>query len=241
MGRFYVKMIRRALFIGAFLAPISGNVASAAIITIDATALTNIYSQPSFGNRPISVHVLASATIFDASLLNLNSDAKVATLFNLGPDSLASKIIDAYFVDSITFCGGGPIANVIGCGSQPGNDLAVVSSFAATDTLNRVLGHEIGHNLGLGHIGADCSATGNLMNPCINSSILTSAQVTTIFLNGLGLVKGNAESGFFIEVRPILVSAAVPELSTWFMMIIGFGMVGLVVRRRHLQASAKAS
>ena len=72
-------------------------------------------------------------------------------MFAAGPDNAASKIVDAFFVDSISSCGG-PGVNIVGCANQPGHNLVVKSSYAATDTNEIDLGHELGHNLGLAHV-----------------------------------------------------------------------------------------
>ncbi len=204
-----------------------GLAASAAVITISAGPLDAIYSQAGFGTNSISIFILPSATVKSSTgtdLLNLGTNAEIETLFGLGPDNAASLIVDAFFVDSITSCG--LIGDFVGCSSQPGHDLVVQSAFAKTDTKELDLGHELGHNLGLMHV----FATPNLMNPNLNgSTLLTAAQIATILASPL--VQNNTAIGNFIDIRPILVTT-VPELGTWAMMLIGFAMTAIVLRRR---------
>lgn len=213
---FSIGVLRRALLIGAVLTTFGGNAASAATITISNTALTAIYSQPAFDTKPITIVVLPSVTINNGSLLNLDTDAKVDQLFALAPDDAASKIVDAFFVDAIGSCSG-PGLNIVGCADRPGHTLVVESAYASTDALNIDLGHELGHNLGLPHLG-DLLAVGNLMNPVLNSTVLTVAQVTAIFLSEL--VQKNDAGGYFINVRPILVTPGP---------IVGAGLPGMAL------------
>jgi hypothetical protein len=219
----------RTLLVAAIALSGAGVAASAAVITIDAAKLTAIYSQASFGADKIAVVVLPSETIDAPSLLNLTTDVKVDQLFALGPDNAQSRIVDAFFVNSIGSCGGFG-DGIIGCANQPGHDLVVDSSYAQTDANEADLGHELGHNLGLGHVAGFDS---NLMNSILGGSmLLTAGQVATILASPLV----QQDTGRFIDVRPILIGGSVPELGTWAMMVIGFGMTGLVLRRRRHRA-----
>jgi len=209
-----------------------GLAASAAVITISAGPLDAIYSQAGFGTNSISIFILASATVKSPTgtdLRNLDSNAKIDTLFGLGPDNGASLIVDAFFVDTIDSCG--TAGDFVGCASQPGHDLVVQSAFAQTDAKEFDLGHELGHNLGLKHVD---NAIPNLMNPNLNgSSLLDAAQIATILASPL--VQNDIDIGNFIDIRPILVTT-VPELGTWAMMLIGFALTGIVLRRRAVAA-----
>ena len=203
-----VVMVRfsRILWRGLFLLCISAlpiASASAATISIDGAKLTSIYSQASFGNTPITINILSSATIYDANLLNLTSDTDVSTLFGLGPDNAASRIVDAFFVDSIGACGG-PGSSIVGCADRPGHDLVVNSSYAATDTNEVDLGHELGHNFGLMHVaGIDT----DLMNPALyGSTYLSPTQAAVVLASNL--VQTAQDGSLFVNIRPILVSAS---------------------------------
>lgn len=197
----FSRTLRRGLFllcISAF--PIAS--ASAATITIDGAKLTSIYSQASFGNTPITINVLSAATIYNSNLLNLTSDTDVSTLFNLGPDDAASRIVDAFFVDSIGACGG-PGSSIVGCADRPGHDLVVNSSYASTDTNEVDLGHELGHNLGLMHVAGIDS---DLMNPALyGSTYLSAAQASVVLYSHL--VQTANDGSLFVNIRPVLVSA----------------------------------
>lgn len=198
----------RALRSGALLAllaiasPLFIASASAATITIDGAKLSAIYSQSSFTTSPITVNVLQSAAIYDASLLNLSTNQAVSELFSLGPDDYASKIVDAFFVDSIGACGG-TSSSIVGCANRPGHDLVVKSSYAATDTNETALGHELGHNLGLMHV----EGMADLMNPVLQgSTYLDAAQASAVLQSPL--VQTAADGSLYIDIRPILVSGS---------------------------------
>jgi hypothetical protein len=219
-----------ALLVGLIVALLSDNVASAAVITISAGPIETIYSQTNTsGIGSVTVNILPSATIFNSTYLNLTSDAMIDQLFLLGPDNDASKIIDAFFVDNISFCGKAS-PDIVGCANRPGHDLVVKSSYAATDTKELDLSHEIGHNLGLPHV-TSC-ANCNLMNPVLGSTVLTDAQFASILTSPLFQPDPNADNGYFMDIRPILVAPTVPLPPAWIMMIGGLGVVGFLRLRR---------
>ncbi len=52
---------------------------------------------------------------------------------------------------------------------------------------------------------------------------------------------GSVRTSFYADtIRSYIAAAAVPEPSTWLMMLAGFGMVGMVLRRRPVAATATA-
>lgn len=204
----------------------SGFVASTAQAGFISTPdLDPIFSQSVFGSTPIAVHWLAAApSIVDASLASINSGDDLIRLAGNSPDAL--PIVNAFFVDSINYCGG-PGNNIVGCSFQSSNVIAVDSSFAAGVTGDIDIAHELGHSLGLEHV----SGTGNLMNPFLNSTLLTSTQATQI-LSATYLVQTDAGGGLFIDIRPIAVlAAAVPEPATYGMLMAGLLIVTAAVRR----------
>jgi hypothetical protein len=237
IGRGWHRNIARWI-LPAILIVLAPATAWSGFITTQSAAVNAIYAQVSFGTMPIQIRFNPGQTIVAPDLLNIDTDAKFTTLVGLGA---ASPIVDAFYVDSITFCGG-PGVNIVGCGPQPGHTLAVDSAFAASiavldgSTNGAIdISHELGHNLGLAHIG-DSMSTGNLMNPVLNSNVLTAAQVTTI--RGSGLVQTDpVTGGFFITIQPIaIVATAAPEPSS--LALIGAGLVIFaVMRRRQLRAT----
>jgi hypothetical protein len=67
-------------------------------------------------------------------------------------------------------------------------------------------------------------------------------------VSGNAALGANETAGFdavvmddFIYSEPINATGAVPELSTWAMMILGFGCVGLITYRRTSRAARVAA
>jgi len=202
----------------------------AAIVSLKEPEMDAIFGQASFGANPIDVRYLPTITLVDASLLNIDTSSKLFSLFG---QFNSSTIHYAYFVDTISWCGG-PIPGAVGCASVPGNDFVVTSSFAASANGAELLAHELAHNLSLPHDGAPNND--NLMDPSINSNTtLTMAQASTI------LSRPSVQtdvSGRFIQIQPVLVVATlVPEPST---MLLSLALIGLVVcsGRRELRGAS---
>lgn len=70
-----------------------------------------------------------------------------------------------HVVDLINWCGGSG-SNIIGCGSTPGNGIALVR-LSGADIEGKLWVHEFGHNTGLFHNGA---TTGYMMSPVLSAS-----------------------------------------------------------------------
>lgn len=217
-----MDVARLAVFLIAL--PLGAITAQAGSITTP--SLNDIYGQAAFGTTtPITINWLApGTTIVSSALATIDSDAEVTTLFGMAPD--ASPVVNAFFVDAINFCGSA-LSNIVGCANQPGNVLMVDSTFAAGAQGAIDLAHELGHNLNLAHVGTETS-TGNLMNPVLNSSILTTEQVTAILASSL---VQTGTSGRFIDIRPIAVVSAVPEPETHLLLMAGL-LVVIAARRR---------
>lgn len=164
-----------------------------------------------------------ASEIIAPSLLNITSNAEVSQLFNLHIGAL--NIVNFYFIDTISACGGTINAGIVGCGELPGNDFVVESSFASGRFGGELLAHELGHNLGLAHL------TGSfLMNPSLNNNTtLTTGEVSTIRTSSLVQTDGQ---GFWIDINPVLIvakaSTPVPEPSTLVLLLLS---VGFLVRK----------
>ena len=222
------------------IAPLS----QAAYVTINEAGMDAVYSQVSFGNTPVDIRIGATTTIVNAGLLDIDTPAKLNSLF--GSHVGAQDVVNFYFVDTISECGGFNV-NIIGCGETPGNDFVVESVWAANTTIPsggnitygvNLLAHELGHNLGLQHRNGT-----DLMNPFINGfQDLNAAEVATILASPL--VHKDANGNRFITINPVLIVARainnVPEPSTLVLMLSGLAIVGVRARKSKAQAQAQA-
>lgn len=189
----------------------------ATIVTTNEAVMDQIYSQTSFGTQPIDIRFNATQVIDDASLLHIDSQGKLDHLFML--DASTDKQLSVFFVDGITFCAGSSHL-VIGCGQIGGKDFAVDASFAAGALGGDLLSHELGHNLGLPHIGADAP---NLMNAILTGNrTLTAEQVAEIMTSPWVQFDGTQR---FVAITPFSV---VPEPGT--NVAIACGVVLLLTR-----------
>ena len=101
---------------------IAAGTASAGFISTP--SLNAIYGQAAFGLKPITVNWLTpGASIISPRLATINDDIEVRDLFALAPS--ASPVVNVFFVDAIGFCGGLFSSGIVGCSSQPGNNLMV--------------------------------------------------------------------------------------------------------------------
>ncbi|NOY29424.1 MAG: hypothetical protein GXP28_04375 [Planctomycetes bacterium] len=115
---------------GALLAIVTGPASSwAAFITTQESELDSIFSQPSFGATPVDIRFLPTITYVDANLLNINTQSK---FYDLVGQFDSSPVHNAYYVDTIDWCGGpGTNTGIVGCAFTPGNDFVVESNFSA--------------------------------------------------------------------------------------------------------------
>ena len=200
--------------------------AQAAFITIDEPGLDAIYSQASFGANTVDIRIGAPTQLVAPNLLDITTDVEIGLLFGMHVGAL--NVVNFYFVDSISSCG---IINpaIVGCGETPGNDFVVESVFANSANNAELMGHELGHNLNLGHR----NGASTLMNPSINNGVdLNAAEVATI-LNS-PLVQSDA-NGLFIQINPVLIvaqAAGVPVPATALLMLVG--LLAMRSRRRTL-------
>jgi hypothetical protein len=194
--------------------------AKAGFITTNELTLDNIFSQTSFGNMPIDIRIGAASELIFPHLLDISSDAEVIELFNMHVGD--QNIVNFYFIDTISACGGTINTRYVGCGEFPGNDFIVESSFAASSSGSELLAHELGHNLGLPHLSGRY-----LMNPSLNGNTTITQEEVNIIHNS-SLVQTNGRD-FWININPVLIVAAastpVPEPSTLMLILLSAGLL----------------
>ncbi len=206
----------------------------AAFVSTKEAEMDAIFGQASFGATPIDIRYLPTITHVDPNLLNINTSAKLSSLFSLTPPPLAHNV---YFVDTVDWCSTF-LTGIVGCGNQPGNDFVVESVYASGASGAELLAHELAHNLALGHVGNNGSKD-NLMNPVVGypsppaTTTLTVAQANTILSRPT--VQTDINNGsLYIEIQPVLIVASlVPEPSSLALTLGIFGMSALGFRRRR--------
>ncbi|MBL4823197.1 MAG: PEP-CTERM sorting domain-containing protein [Colwellia sp.] len=214
-----MKIIKTLILAASLLiAPLS----QAGLITTQEAALDSIFSQTSFGSIPIDIRIGAATELVFPSLLDISSNTEITQLFGMHVG--LSNIVNFYFVDTISACGGTINSGIVGCGELPGNDFVVESSFAAGAYGGELLAHELGHNLGLGHLNGNY-----LMNPYLNNyTEITAAEVTIVRNSPLVQTDGLL---YWIDINPVLIVALastptpVPEPSILVLFLIAFGLM----------------
>jgi hypothetical protein len=111
-----------------------------------------------------------------------------------------------------------------GCGAA-----GCTAGFSANATNARApLAFRVGSAPGAAAAGQTFSAVGGAAYVTQTAFFTASSAATTLSFFD---ISGNGNSGIFLDDVSV---QAVPELATWAMMIIGFGMVGSVIRRRRV-------
>tara|TARA_R110000803_G_scaffold34838_8_gene75836 strand:+ start:37159 stop:37827 length:669 start_codon:yes stop_codon:yes gene_type:complete len=196
--------------------------AQAGFITTNETELDAIFSQISFASKPIDIRIGTATELVLPNLVDITTDAEVNELFSMHVGLV--NVVNFYFIDTISACGGFLITGIVGCGETPGNNFVVESSYAAGSSGGELLAHELAHNLGLNH------QSGNyLMNESLNGhTTLTTLEVDRI--HSSSLVQTNGQE-YWININPVLIVASastplpVPEPSTLMLFLLSFGFI----------------
>lgn len=208
--------------------------AKAAFVTTQEAGMDQVYSQSSFGNSPIDIRFGAQQIVAAPDLLDISSNAEINLVFNLRNGlGTPNNVVNFYYVDTISACGSTVSAGIVGCGEVNGNDFVVESSFAAGSQGAELLAHELGHNLGLPHR----EDAGALMAATLNNGTDLNAAEVAIIRNAF--VVQEDQDGFFIDVQPVLIVAAidaVPLPATAFMLIGGLAVLAAAGKRRRASA-----
>jgi len=197
-GRRDASRLHRTVIATACLAAgFASGAAHAGYISRPEAALDRIFSQSSFGTQRIDVRFNAGQTLASAALANADSRSDISALFSR---ATSATTVYAFYVDAVNWCGS-YAAGIIGCGEMPGNAIVIESNWAASPTYGAALiAHEMGHNLGLGHV-----ASSNLMNGMLGgSTALTASQVSRILASGLVQLRDGVRT---LSITPIAVTS----------------------------------
>jgi hypothetical protein len=169
----------------------------------------------------ITVNWLGWQTVNSSS--RLNEDA-FNDLGNLAPNN----IVDLWFVNDLTDCGGPVSGTLFGCGTSGGwfALTKAVFDYSAVGRLD-TLAHELGHVLGLGHSDFGAGSSDNLMTA--GSSRDIPQLLGDINPDGLKLDKLTADQ--VDQARNSAYLNAVPEPNT--MALVGLAGALLALARRQ--------
>jgi hypothetical protein len=207
-GRLIIPVLAVLLF---------STIGNAASVAIDPAGINAIFSQPSFGDTPISIRFNPAIEIVAPDLLVIDNLTELQALYALAPDP--APTVDAFFVDQLDACGFVE-ANVNGafngCAQLPGRFM--VEDFNAAELYPATLmGHELGHNLNLGHMPLGLMSFFLPHEP----PDLFADQVATILQSPL--VQTDPTTGErFIQITPIAIVGA-PEPSTLLLLSAALG------------------
>ena len=204
---------------------------------MDTIFMQNSFSNASPGTGPIDIRFMPVVSIGAPALLTIDTQAKLNQLFAL-PGAAASPTVNMFFVDTLDFCSSFSTI-LVGCANTPGHKMVLESGFAAGNNGDSLGGHELGHNLGLDHVGSNQ----NLMFDTINSNnTLTTAQVDDIFFakppNPPPPTFSPLQfdvSGAYVDILPIFITA-VPLPGALPLVLSAVVFLGATGRRRRIVA-----
>jgi hypothetical protein len=202
------------LIIAALAILLSSAIGQAASVTIDEAGINAIFSQASFGDTPISIRFNPIRQIVAPDLLVINDLTELQALYALAPDPAPTVV--AFFVDQLNACGtveANTDGHYNGCAQLPGRFL-VVDFHAAEVYPSTLVAHELGHNLGLGHMPLGLMS---FLLPHTPPDLFED-QVATILQSPL--VQTDAAGQRFIQITPIAIIDA-PEPSTEMLAALG--------------------
>jgi len=204
-----------------FAAPVAGRLAVAALailllspiaeaahVVIDEVEMNALFSQPSFGNTPISIRFNPARQITAPELLVVDNLAELKALYDLATDP--APTVTAFFVDQLNVCGAAELdvnGTWHGCAQLPGH--LFVENFPSAQLEPAILmGHELGHTLNLEHEFASASNLMSVFFP--HGPDLMEEQVAKILASPL--VQTDPSGQRFIRITPIAIVS--PEPST---------------------------
>lgn len=212
--------------------------AQAAVITLNEDKMDEIFAQGNdyFFDGGIDIRFLNPITIFNSDLLSVDN-ADEWNLLKSSYDALANLAVGAFFVDRVGVCGSyTTTTKFTGCAG--GWYMMLDSDRQAEATGYSTMAHEVGHNLGLGHVDRnDSSLSENLMWPYASDTKykLTEEQFLTMYNSSR--VQVDNDNSLFVNIQPILVAAeatfsSVPGPSSALLFLCGASVFGLSRRRK---------
>jgi hypothetical protein len=213
------------LIMAALAILLSSAIGEAASVVIDEAGMNAIFSQPTFDDTPISIRFNPARQIAAPELLVIDNLTELQALYNLATDPAPTVV--AFFVDQLNACGTVE-ANVSGaysgCAQFPGRFL-VEDFHAAELNPDTLMGHELGHNLNLGHIPLGLMSFFLPHEP----PDLFEDQVATILQSPL--VQTDSTGQRFIQITPIAIVAA-PEPSTLLLLSAALGALLIIKTKK---------
>lgn len=186
-----------------------------AVTLVNEAGLDRIFSQESFGDTPVDIRLLPVKELVSLRFSSIDTAEEQEALWALKDNA---PRLNLFYVDKIElgfgfraagtaeFTPTGPLD--LQTFQQPGiwgNTITIDRNQRSGDGLARLVAHEIGHTLGLYHVGEREALFGggfvdNLMFPRAGpSERLFESQVATMLMSPF--MQGDATSGFFVEVQ----------------------------------------